>query len=307
MPQSYVGAYWQARAESVDDAADRTKLLLDALAGIDPVLTGWRDGGKSKRQALAQPIVTTDHPELVRRLLGGRNHTDVGHQVIEELGYSAGWWNGAENYRTAAKLSLRIAVTSERVGNNVILELPDADFAPQIYEPITARKLLSILIDTFRPDWAVWTGQQLVEKQREPDRPTEDGTGLILGRVSGHPAGWANYLSDVDSVRVDDAKLPKSAKLERLDAGSLVTIGDDPASPPVSDVLAMRVAMGYPPPHNFTSYETAGAAAGDKTGSGAAPVGGHLSEQSAEVAAQEGKSLPAHSSKHRPDDNRLGS
>ncbi|MGN7779815.1 Imm52 family immunity protein [Mycolicibacterium sp. 22603] len=291
MPQSYVGAYWRARAESVDDAADRTKLLLDGLAGIDPVLSGWRDGGKSKRQALAQPIVNTDHGELVSRLLGGRNHTDVGHQVLEELGYRVGWWNGAENYRTAAKLSVHIAVTSAHVGNNVVLELPDSDFVPQLYEPITARKLLSIVIDVFGPDWAVWTSHQLVEKQREPDRPTEDGRGLILGRVSGHPAGWANYLSDIDEVHVDEAKLPKSAKLERLNDGSLVTIGDHPASPPVSDVLGMRVAMGYPPPQDLTSHETTGAAAGEKAGSGSAPVEARNPEQPAKAATEEGKSL----------------
>ncbi len=60
---------------------------------------------------------------------------------------------------------------------------------------------------------------------------------------------------------------------------------------PLSDVLAVRVAMGYPAPQDLTSYETNGAASGEKAGSGSAPVEERDSEQPAKAATEEGKSL----------------
>lgn len=84
MPKSNVSAGWGPRVESVDEAADRVARLVTALAGLDPALTGWR-GGPSKN---AEMVVTTDHAELVERLLEGRTRGETSHQVIESLGYT---------------------------------------------------------------------------------------------------------------------------------------------------------------------------------------------------------------------------
>ncbi|WP_329786644.1 Imm52 family immunity protein [[Mycobacterium] zoologicum] len=75
-------AQWGPRSDSVDDAADRLSHLLSALASTDPALTGWRNRASSRRQALAQPVVTTERDDLVRRLLAGRNRTDIGNHSI---------------------------------------------------------------------------------------------------------------------------------------------------------------------------------------------------------------------------------
>lgn len=252
MQRSNVTVWWTApRAQSVDECADLVARLLSALAEIDPTLTGWRNGGRSKRQALAQPLVTLDHADLVQRLLDGRRRGDFEKQVIESLGYSLRWWNGADDNRAGAQMSFHLASSSLR--NSMTLDMPQPDAVPSLYRYDTASKLLHTLVHILSPDTAWWSHSGLLEKQSEPDRPTPDGRGYIAGNLIGQIAGWANYLSDSYSVKFNLALLPANAIIERVAAGTLVTVGHDPADPPLEDVLQLRRAMGYVVPHSLTA------------------------------------------------------
>ena len=243
MAKSHVTASWGRRAESVDEAADRIARLLAALGEIDPALTRWRNLDKSKRQSSAQPVVGTAHADLVQRLLGGRHRGDFDHEAIDDLGYSVHWWNGgAPDDRGAAKLMAHAAAGS--LGNSVVLNLPELKAAPSLYARDTAHRVLHALVRIFEPDAVVWSSAALLSKQKEPDRRSADGAALTLGRLVGEPAGWANYLSDTNPVQFDPRLMPATATVERVGAGTLVMLGEDPADPPVADVLRLHRAMG---------------------------------------------------------------
>lgn len=273
MPKSNVSVGWGARVESVDQAADRVAELVSALAALDPALSNWRDLGRSKREAIGKPMVTTNHADLVQRLLDGRHRTDIGRQIMEDMGYSVYWWNGAEDNQAAANLNIHIAASA--LGNHVVLNLPKPDTVPSLYSPDTAQKLLHIFVDIFDPDSLLWSNHELLAKQTEPDRPTEDGRGYILGQLIGQPAGWAIYLNDSNPVKFDTGLLPSGATVERLGNGMLVTLGSDPANPPISDVLQVRRAMGYPMPTQQQAElsKDVGAASAGPTTTAVAPGG----------------------------------
>jgi hypothetical protein len=225
----------------VDESADRVARLMAALADRDPALSGWRN------QAYAQTLVTIDHTDLVKRLLDSRHRGDLDNEVIESLGSSLHWWNGVGDYhRTAVNLYIHIGDGS--LGNSVVLNLPDPDAVPSLYSYETAHNLLRTFVEIFNPDSVLWSNHDLVDKQRGPDRPTEDGRGIISGRLVGEPAGWANYLSDSNPVKFDVGLLPASATVEHLGAGTLVMLGKDVSDPSLDDVLQIRRAMGYEVP-----------------------------------------------------------
>jgi hypothetical protein len=244
MPKSYAGAYWDARDADIDSCADSLAQFLDRLAAIDPLLTGWRDKGRSKREALAEAVVTTEHADLVARLGAGVNRRDDNHEPIEELGYLVGWWNG-QGGKSAINLSVTLGVTSSRVQNHVVINLPDPQAASELYTTKKALEILHALIDTFNPDSAVWTNQDVVAPQKEPNEPLANG-GYKLGRLVGVPAGWANYLRDGAALAFEAAQFPAAAVVEQTRTGSLVHLGDNPADPAVGEVLQVRRAMGYP-------------------------------------------------------------
>jgi hypothetical protein len=244
MPKSSISVGWGVRAESVDACADRVAQLVLALANLDPALTGWRDGGTSIRDAAAKAIVDpSDHADLVQRLQDGRIRGDLEREVIEPLGHTLFWWNGAEDNRAA--VNLKIHIGASELGNSLVLNLPYPDAVPSLYSFDTAHALLHKLIGLFHPDSIVWSSGYLRDKQREPDRPTADGRGVISGDVIGQAAGWANYFGDSHPVTFDPELLPSSATVETLDGGTLLLVGQNPAEPPLGDVLQVRKAMGY--------------------------------------------------------------
>ncbi|MCG5430966.1 hypothetical protein LV457_01465 [Mycobacterium sp. MYCO198283] len=193
--------------------------------------------------------MTTERADLAARLFAGRNRTDIGNEVIEELGYAVYWWNSRENRDGGVTLSMHLNVTSQHVGNNVLLNFPDSSRFPSLYTTNTAKSILSAVISSFEPQRAVWSSSSLTREQAEPDEPL-DGGGIAYGQIVGHPAGWATFLADDETTRFDRQALPKTATVERVgNSGSLVLVGDDPANPPLNDVLAVRAAMGYAVPH----------------------------------------------------------
>jgi hypothetical protein len=243
MTKSYVGAYWGPRQDGLERSAALVGELVRRLAAYDSVLTGWRDPGDTKAQALANPVVTLHEQEMIERLWAGRHRRDMTGEVIVDLGYSAFWWNGRTDKKTAAKLSIGIDCVSPRVSNSVVLHLPDSAYAPDIYHRDVALGILTTLIDIFSPDHARWTDWGLMTPQTEPDQPLEGG-GYRLGDLVGVPAGWANFLRDGIEPQFDETKLPPCT-IERIGGGTLVVVGDDPAAAPLADVLAVRRAMGY--------------------------------------------------------------
>jgi hypothetical protein len=112
MPKSSISVGWGVRAESVDECADRVAQLVLALANLDPALTGWRDGGTSKRDAAAKAVVDpSDHADLVQRLQDGRIRGEFEREVVDPLGHTLFWWNGAEDNRAAVNLKIHIGAT----------------------------------------------------------------------------------------------------------------------------------------------------------------------------------------------------
>jgi hypothetical protein len=91
----------------------------------------WRDGGTSKRDADVKAIVDpSDHADLVQRLQDGRIRGDFERKVIEPLGHTLFWWNGAEDNRAA--VNLKIHIGASELGNSVVLNLPYPDAVPAL-------------------------------------------------------------------------------------------------------------------------------------------------------------------------------
>ncbi|BBZ06858.1 hypothetical protein MDOR_10270 [Mycolicibacterium doricum] len=242
MSKSYVGGYWGPRPEGIESCARRLSGFLKALADIDALLTEWRNKGKTKRQAESASVVTTNYDDLVERLLAGVNRRDDNQQVIGELGSTVSWWNAAPS-RAAATLSIGCGAEAPNISNWVVLNLPDSREHKTLYEPATAKQLVKTIIKHFEPDWAVFTNNGLVDRQREPNRQTDDGR-VILGQLNGRPAGWANYTKNVSAAQVDHLNaLPPSTTVEPAESGVLITTGNNPADPDLHDVLALRPVL----------------------------------------------------------------
>jgi len=136
----FAGAYWSKRAETREEAALRLVVLLRALAESSADFSRWYSKGRSKAAALRNEL-SIDVLSIAHRL--SENRTDVGNNVIVELGFSVGVWNGDR-----ASLSATIGCYAERVGNAVVLRSETTNIDEW-------RKVLRHLVDAFEPDDAL--------------------------------------------------------------------------------------------------------------------------------------------------------
>jgi Immunity protein 52 len=225
MGEFYAGAYWGVRPEGLDECTSRLTRFLGMLASAHPLLETWFENANSRKSSLERPVAAD--PDPVRKLLAkGRNKRDTDGSIIDELGYSAGLWNGQDF--AAVRIHLRCGLYTRALDNVVSLELPDTLEATQLSRYGTARKILTALTERWEPDWATWTSHTLRRAQQIPVRVPV--------------VGWMTFLSA--ARKVDAARLPGGVSAEAVAGGTLITIGSDMTQVSENDIVAVRHALG---------------------------------------------------------------
>jgi len=216
---TYVGAYWGARAESVGSCAERLARFLSLLGRADAALGQWYLKGPN-RNAARRPVAGSERA-LVDLLSRGRNHRDVGGELIEELGFSASMWNGGT---PAVALSATIGAFPRSAGilNHCLLELPaPVDHSGALYADEVAMAVFRAFVTCWRPSWATWTTNRL-----RTDQHAAPGTPII---------GWRTYLA---GTVPGNGSAPGGVSTCPVADGTLVTLGariEDVSSERVSD------------------------------------------------------------------------
>lgn len=204
----YVGAYWGPRREDAESCAGRLERCLDGLASTSELLANWYQRGMS---SAAREPVGRERAALVTLLRSGRHRTDTTNQVMEDLGFTIGVWNGNKEAPAAWDAACG-SYTDIAIMNYFLLDLPEHDQSEQavsVYDSQASRALLRAIVDAWDPDWAVFTSRSLRDVLDQPPR-------------SPH-VGWLTYLS---SARTVPPKATNMASVDTLDKGTLLMLGD---------------------------------------------------------------------------------
>lgn len=212
MMRFMLGAYWDARPDGLEKCTEDACQFFARLAEIDPLLARWYELGRSRKDALKRKVDTFDIQRLRGLLLKGRNRYDIGREVIEDLGFSLGLWNGAEEEEEEeASVSIHCGCYNDRIGNNVLIDLPCKPESLRWAE--NASTLLTLVAEVWRPKWAgIMSKKAMRERNYDANYPFVD---------------WMVYVPrPVESV-------PPPSRVEVLKGlGSIVVVQPDP---PVGD------------------------------------------------------------------------
>ena len=214
----YVGAYWGDRAESVTACAQCLADCLDRLAKTHVLLSTWYRKGRSKAAASRQQVDVS--PAALESLLdSGRSRTDVGGEVITELGFSASLWNKNADDVSFSILCGATPGTSS-IKNNFLLKLPTpSEVSAEVYDPAIAHRILMSVVEVWQPQWATFTSHALREQQNaEANRPV---------------AGWQTFVATSTKPGV-----PSGVHVEDVSNGILLTAGPDPLHVSESQISA---------------------------------------------------------------------
>jgi len=176
----YLGAYWGPRKETALECAQRAVRFFSLLAKCDPAFVQWYRGGRGSPRDLPGHPVRPDVEEWEQLFLRGRNRTDVGKKVIEDLGFG-------EIVLNAKKMPTRIHMHCGEYspfgqGNTCLIYPPDEGSGREqmLRAPLMAEVLTSVAT-AWEPDFAMVSSTPMVD--------------LIEKRPKEVRVGWLTYLS----------------------------------------------------------------------------------------------------------------
>ncbi|MCI0738941.1 MAG: immunity 52 family protein [Gemmataceae bacterium] len=148
MADLYLGAYWGARRESIQQCAERLCRFLSTLSKQDQLFSRWYRPIKHKNEVKSE-LKFKKNEELVKLFCDLRKEKD---DIDCVLGHSAQMWNGEEHSHFAG-LSITCGLYSSHPGlSNVCLVYLPADL-PGLRKPEKLVPVLSGAATHWEPEW----------------------------------------------------------------------------------------------------------------------------------------------------------
>jgi hypothetical protein len=231
MPSLYVGAYWGDRAEDLNACAERLLGYVRATGEVSELLETW----VSRRRAPVPGLGPESTLDDARALLtAGINRKDFGGEIMPELGFSAGLWNGRRSDEAAASLTATcgLAAGSPHLSNASVLRFPARFGYDRNAAAIDA--VLDAAIRWWKPDWA-WFGSDHIRDGQDGLTPSIG----LLTYLARHRYVVNPRAADIDGVGI-----------ERLPSGVLLRCAPDAVNDavrPLRDAIHERGRSGQGP------------------------------------------------------------
>jgi hypothetical protein len=225
-------AYWKARKETIDACADRLARFLTTLSAYADVFTAWYERATSRRKAKQVEIDFKNKGCLLDLLERGRHRRDIGKEVMEDLGFHVGMWNGGKSTKMVGlNVTCGLYSTAPGLGGNcVVMDLPE-----ELGDLQQTERIANVLVATatsWEPDWAgVFSLDAMNKRNFKPTAPFVD---------------WMLYVSN---KLVPNPRVPGPSLVKPVDAiGSLIVVQQEPveAGNPVhlQRVRTVETALG---------------------------------------------------------------
>jgi hypothetical protein len=147
----FIGIYWNARKQHIDDCANQASQFLVKLHDFDQSsFSSWFGKGWSKEEALQKVIDITDIVQVKNFLL---ERTKEDEKEFSKIGYLASFWNGKDGLE-GMSISFSVGSYSEFLTNNCLINFP---FTGSTFETYKNKRnmyaLGQFLIDFWEPNW----------------------------------------------------------------------------------------------------------------------------------------------------------
>lgn len=214
-----LAAYWDSRPDNLEKCTVAARQFFSRLAEAEPLLAHWYERGRSRKQSLKSKMDNSDTQELRDRLLKGRNRRDLDHSVIEELGFSLSFWNGANEEEAQASVRIDCGCYGQRVNNHVLLDLPYMSQGLKWVENASA--LLGQAAEIWRPQWAgIMSKKAIRERDFDVDSPLVDWMVYVPRAVPAMPlpsrVEVVKGLGSIVVVQPDPPVGDNAEELERI-------------------------------------------------------------------------------------------
>jgi hypothetical protein len=217
----YLGAYWGARRETVEECAERLADCLESMKRCSSLMGAWAT--KPGRGVHPVTVCGADDVGALRDLLrAGTNQRDADGSAIAELGFSLALWNGNREMPIGLSVTCGAWTTAPGVMNSFVIDLPTPAAGAELYDIETALALMRATVAAWQPDWATLTSYELADALDAPPRvPT---------------LGWITFLGDPRPVPARAL----SGRSEKVPGGALLVSADQVQQADATKMMRLR-------------------------------------------------------------------
>lgn len=214
----FLGAYWGARQESIDQCALRLERMFSRLPHGDSRFATWYEHTASRKQALQRPASVGSRVYWIGLLNRCRIVNDD-KNVVEDAGFLISLWNGLDKDKSVT-LTISCGSFSKWLGNNVAIDLPDN--LSELRQTERMSDVLTAVVEAWEPEWAgVMSRSAMDARDFAASKPFVD---------------WMLYLSNQLAPQIP--KLPQPARAQQVGKiGSIIVVQPEPPAPANPDHL----------------------------------------------------------------------
>lgn len=200
-----VSVYWGPRREDRAQCAMRVKAHFAALSSASANLGRWYHRGR-ERPSVDRPVDVSSSEALITLIEAGANRRDDNRNIIPELGFHVGFWNGAAGgWSASTDITCGLYAKTKGLSNVALLSV-DFDAKSALSASEMAR-LLKRLIESWDPDtgkvwqsywWPNATGEnaELRERVYVSYRTSGDTPYICQPTILGEPFGRGRLWYD---------------------------------------------------------------------------------------------------------------
>jgi len=211
--QYILGAYWHARRQSIEQCAQLLQRFLWQIGQFDSSLAAWFERGRSRREALSEPIDADSLSRLEALVKKGQHRRDSAQTVNQELGFQIGLWNGQSDDR-AAGLNVTCGLYWESqhpnvgMSNCVVLNLPEN--LGSLSDPEKMSGLLACVARIWQPDRAsIMSRAAMTARQFNGNKPFMDWMAYLPAIITGiEPPATAMPVADLGTIIISQNQPP---------------------------------------------------------------------------------------------------
>jgi hypothetical protein len=222
--EMYAG--WRPRRESCEECARRLAEFLKGLQKSDEAFSHWYGVRRSLRESLKHKLDVNSLEQLCQLLRKGVNRGDYTGEVIEDLGFTIGLWNGRKD-ATKSILGVECGCYSERLGNSVGVEFPKE--LGGLADPVVTSRILAHAVRSWHGMWGAVESRAARHAALGEHFIDEKGRGRW--RVRQLPGPFVDWMLYVSRATKNITSVPSPSTLMPVDdLGVIIIVQPHPPS-----------------------------------------------------------------------------
>src|ERR1017187_8694885 len=160
-----IGAYWGSRAEPLMIVSDKVLRTLNMLAETDEQFLNWYEGGMSRKKALEKKV-SIDSESIEKLCRSSVKKGELDENGFAKYGFITGLWTGHQDQETSG-IQFIVGDTFKipNIKNVCVINIPFKGAAhDRLLEVEKAKSILGILVEIWKPDYAVLISDDLRDK-----------------------------------------------------------------------------------------------------------------------------------------------